>query len=94
MNQQELLNQLQAQQQAVFQNAQHIQYASVALSLGIFIVGLIVLHMFYARLRDIANELRLIRITFEESLKRKASPAPLPSISDRGSDDSRYMPKS
>jgi hypothetical protein len=48
--------------------------------------------MFYARLRDIADELRKFRIAFEMAEDRKAqSAAPTPRRTD---DDSRYLPKS
>jgi hypothetical protein len=61
MNQNDFLIQLQAQQQ----NAQNIQIAALLLMVAGSIIGAWVLFMFYARLRDIADELRKIRVTYE-----------------------------
>jgi hypothetical protein len=48
--------------------------------------------MFYARLRDIADELRKFRIAFEMAEDRK--PQSASSAPPRADDDSRYLPKS
>jgi len=56
------------------------------------IVGEWVVYMFYARLRDIADELMQIRIIYQMSEGRKdqaAKPTPPPADAD-----SRYAPKS
>jgi len=62
------------------------------INLVLFVVVVFVTYMFYARLRDIADELRKFRIAFEMAEDRKpqsAAPAP-----PRADDDSRYLPKS
>ncbi len=66
-------NDLIAQQQALLQNAQNWQFAYLAFLLASFIVGGWVLYMFYARLRDIADELRKFRIAYEFAQGRKSS---------------------
>ena len=64
-------NDLIAQQQALLQNAQNWQFAYLALSLASAIVGAWVVYMFYARLRDITDELRKFRIAYEFAHERK-----------------------
>ena len=64
-------NDIIAQQQALLQNAQNLQFAGLAISLAVFIVGGWVLYMFYARLRDIADELRKFRIAYEFTQERR-----------------------
>lgn len=66
-------NDLIAQQQALLQNAQTLTFAGLAISLASFIVGGWVIYMFYARLRDIADELRKLRITYEFAQERQPS---------------------
>ncbi len=66
-------NDIIAQQQALFQNAQNLQLACLAFCLALCIVGSWVLYMFYARLRDIADELRKFRIAYEFTQDRKPS---------------------
>jgi hypothetical protein len=63
MNPSELL----AQQQALLQNAQNWQFIYLVLGLVCPLFGLWVVYMFYARLRDIADELRKIRVGASES---------------------------
>ncbi len=48
-------NDLIAQYQALLQNAQNWQFIYLAVWLGSVLVGVWVLYMFYARLRDIAD---------------------------------------
>jgi len=64
-----------AQQQALLQNAQIMQWIYVALSLAFFLGGLYVTYLFYAALREIAQELRRFRVAFEmaEDAKTRAS---------------------
>ena len=62
------------------------------INLVLFVVVVFVTYMFYARLRDIADELRKFRIAYEMADDRKTqSAAPAP---PRADDDSRYLPKS
>ena len=58
-------NDLIAQQQALLQNAQNWQYIYLAVWLASVLVGAWVIYMFYSRLRDIADELRKMRVTYE-----------------------------
>jgi hypothetical protein len=66
-------NDIIAQQQSLLQNAQNLQFAYLAISLALFIVGGWVLYMFYARLRDIADQLRKFRIAYEFTHERRPS---------------------
>jgi hypothetical protein len=96
MNPNEILNQLQAQQQAALQNAQHIQLAVLLIWLAGLIVTAWVLFMFYARLRDIADELRKIRVTYEMEQDRTIRGAARPPAATSGENpfasEARYMP--
>ena len=96
MNQNDIL----AQQQALLNqalNQQHHLYWAAAL---FYVVGLAVtgwvLYMFYARLRDIAHELKKLRIAYESSHSSLAN-APANQHSESAqvpsSTDYRYMPK-
>jgi hypothetical protein len=72
-------NDLYAQQQALLnqamQHAQQVQWACLAISAAMFIFGMFVVYLFYARLRDIADELRKLRIAYEMAEDRKAHAA-------------------
>jgi hypothetical protein len=63
------LNELLAQQQAFVnqyaQNSQQVMLGVLALQIVFLIVGPWVIYMFYSRLRDIGDELRKIRVTYE-----------------------------
>ncbi len=48
---------------------------SLLINLALFAVGVWVIYMFYARLRDIADELRKFRIAFEMAQDRAGSKA-------------------
>lgn len=97
MNQSDLLNQLQAQQQAAMQHLESIQIGMIVFASAGFLVTAWVLYMFYARLRDIANELQKIRLAYEiEHSRKNRNPAfqPVsPTSSNPLASDSRYMPK-
>jgi hypothetical protein len=65
------------------QNAQHWQIVCLVISLAMFIIGAWVVYMFYARLRDIADELLKFRIAYEMAEDRKARAAkPTPPRAD------------
>jgi hypothetical protein len=65
---------------------------SILINLTLLAVGAWVTYMFYARLRDIADELRKFRIAYEYAEDRKTkSTTPAPPRTD---DDSSYLPKS
>lgn len=85
-------NDLMAQQQALINHAQNMFWAFLVIYGAMFMFGMWVVYMFYARLRDIADELRKFRIAYEMAEDHKAqSAAPTPHRTD---DDSRYLPKS
>jgi hypothetical protein len=65
MNPNDLLTQQQAYINQAIQNAQQWQIVYLVISLSMFIFGMFVIYMFYARLRDIADELRMLRIAYE-----------------------------
>ena len=74
------------------QNAQHWTMAIIIFQIAFLLIGVWVVYMFYARLRDIGQELMKLRITYEMVEGRKAGSAkPTPTRAD---DESRYMPKS
>ena len=62
------------------------------INLVLFAVSAFVIDMFYARFRDIADELRKFRIACEMAEDRKARAAT--SVPPRADDESRYLPKS
>jgi hypothetical protein len=89
-------NDLLAQQQALLQNAQNWQSIYLAVCLASAVVGAWVLYMFYARLRDIADELRKIRVTYEmeqdRTIRNAARPRAESSAENPFSGNARYMP--
>lgn len=89
-------NEILAQQQAILnqaaQNAHQLMWVYLVLFLVLATIQFTVIYLFYARLRDIADELRKFRIAYEMAEDSKARPAkPTP---PRADDDSRYAPKS
>jgi phosphate/sulfate permease len=70
MNPNDLLAQQQAYVNQVMQNAQQTQWAIIALWLASMLISFVVIYLFYARLRDIADELRKIRVTYEMEQER------------------------
>lgn len=68
-----------AQQQAllnqVMQNAQHWTVAIITFQIAFLLIGAWVTYMFYARLRDIADELRKFRLAYEMTQDRKTQSA-------------------
>jgi len=58
-------NQLLAQQQQAIQNVQGWIWMCVVIESALFILRCWVLYMFYARLRDIGDELQKLRIAYE-----------------------------
>ena len=85
-----------AQQQALLNQAmqtqQHWVWGMIAIELAFLLIGAWVIYMFYARLRDIADELMKFRIAYEMSEGRKDEAAKrTPPLADA---DSRYTPKS
>ena len=56
-------------------NPSDIVLLSILINIVVFLVGAFVIYMFYARLRDIADELRKFRIAYEMAEDRKAQSA-------------------
>jgi hypothetical protein len=92
MNPNDLIAQQQALLNQAMQNAQHWTVAIITFQIAFLLIGAWVTFMFYARLRDIADELRKFRIAFEMAEDRKARIAT--PKSPRADEDSRFMPKS
>ena len=92
MNPNDILAQQQALLNQVMQNAQHWTVAMIIFQIAFLLIGAWVVYMFYARLRDIADELRKFRIAYElaEDQKARAAQPTLPPADD----DSRYASKS
>jgi len=92
-------NDLLAQQQALLNEAltrqQHWSWLAAVLSLASIAATAWVLYMFYARLRDIANELRNFRLAFEfyHSGQSASRPNLRAESAQPPEDNSRYMPK-
>jgi len=63
------INELIAQQQQMLnqqmQTAHKFQWGMIALSIAGFLISWFVIYLFYARLRDISEELRKLRISYE-----------------------------
>ncbi|MHB8523837.1 MAG: hypothetical protein ACYDH9_24200 [Limisphaerales bacterium] len=105
MNYNDLLAQQQALLNQTMRNAQIWQAAGILISVALFLLAAWVVYMFYARLRDIAVELKKFRIAFEMANPpartlgaRQESRSGPPALAPRGSPkeseaDSRYMPK-
>ncbi len=71
MNPNDLFTQQQAYINQAIQNAQQWQIVYLVISLAMFIFSMFVIYMFYARLRDIADELRKFRIAYEMAEDRR-----------------------
>jgi hypothetical protein len=102
-------NDIFAQQQAMVNQAlersQHLQYEMLALVLVSLLIYAFVIYLFYARLRDIGEELRKFRIAYESAHTTEspsqprhdhgaesAWPAPTKPLMP-SSEDVKYMPK-
>lgn len=96
MNPNELLAQEQALLNQAMHNSQQLMWGVLTIQVALLILTGWVVYMFYARLRDIADELRKMRVTYEMAQERTvrgvrpstAGPADNPFTSD-----TRYMPK-
>jgi hypothetical protein len=94
-------NDLIAQQQAVMnqlaQNSQQMMWGMLAVQVALLILGAWVTYMFYARLRDIGDELRKIRVMYEMAQEREARRLTRAASSTQSeppsTGESRYMPK-
>jgi hypothetical protein len=92
-------NDLLAQQQAFLNQALNQQHQIYWVMIVFWFAGLVVtgwvLYMFYARLRDIASELKKLRIAYESSHLAQPMPRPIqrPEVSPPADEHSRYKPK-
>jgi hypothetical protein len=90
-------NGLIAQQQAIFNQAMQTQqnwvWGMIAVQIAFLLIGAGVVYMFYARLRDIADELRKFRIAYEMAEDRKLRLPQSPGQPPGSSEAERYMPK-
>ncbi|HOX58118.1 MAG TPA: hypothetical protein P5205_14545 [Candidatus Paceibacterota bacterium] len=98
-------NQLLAQQQAAVNQAMQLYWTillgAALIQLILFGVGCWVIYMFYARLRDIANEVRKLRVAYEAGHTAQSGSTPRqPYWSPEQENpfapaggDAKYMPK-
>ena len=93
MNQNDILAQQQAILNQALHNSQQTMWGIIVVQGALLILTAWVIYMFYARLRDIADELRKFRISYDlahSPIKppgiQRPQPPPI-------SDDSRYQPK-
>lgn len=94
-------NDLLAQQQELLNRVMNQQHHFHLVMIAVWVAGLLatawVLYMFYARLRDIATELRKIRVTYEMEREREARrsvrAASAAQSEPPSPGESRYMPK-
>ncbi len=89
-NDQALINQM-------LHNLQQWTWGFLAIQVVMVIAGGWVIYMFYARLRDIADELRKIRVRYEmeqdQAARARTQTTAASSVGNPVSDDARYMPK-
>ena len=97
MNPNDLMAQQQVYLNQMLHTTQQWQLAYVAIGLGAFIIHGWVVYMFYARLRDIGDELRKIRVTYEmeqeRSVRIATSSPSAPAGDNPFAKDDRSMPK-
>ena len=89
-------NELQAFLNQSVQQSHQILLGVLAVQIALLILGAWVLYMFYARLQDIADELRKIRVTYEmeqDRIARGAARRPAVTPGENPfADDARYKP--
>jgi len=96
-------NQLLAQQQAAANQALQLYWTillgAAVIQLILFGVGCWVIYMFYARLRDIADEVRKLRVAYDFAHERQTGYRPrqphgtTPEADNPFTEDAKYMPK-
>ena len=94
MNLNDLLAQQQAAMNQAMQNVHRWELGYLVLAIAAVVIHFTIVYLFYAHLRDIADELRKFRIAYEFLHDRKppSQSSENPFRSQR--DDPRYMPKS
>ena len=99
MNPDEIIAQQQALINQAMQGQQHFMWGLVAFQIAGLLIGGWVLYMFYARLRDIAEELMKFRVAYEfanppNSASRSAlTPTESAANPFQSDGDSRFQPK-
>jgi hypothetical protein len=99
MNPDEIMAQQQALINQAMQAQQHIMWGVVAFQIAGLLIGGWVLYMFYARLRDIAEELMKFRVAYEfanppgSGSRRPLAPAESAANPIQPGGDSRFQPK-
>jgi hypothetical protein len=56
-------------------NSSDVIVLSILVNVGVFLIVAFAVYMFYARLRDMADELRKFRIAYEMAQERKTAKA-------------------
>ena len=96
MNPNEILAQQQPLLNQYVQHSQQVVLGVLAIQIVLLIFGAWVIYMFYARLRDIADELRKIRVTYEmeqdRTIRNAARSRAESSAENPFSGDARYRP--
>jgi hypothetical protein len=72
MNPNDLIDQQQAILNQTIQTQQHWAWGVLAIQIAFLLIGVWIVYMFYARLRDIAEELMKLRIAYEFANSRKS----------------------
>lgn len=93
MNPNDILAQQQALLNQFLHNSQQVLWGALAIQLAAFIIAALVIYMFYARLRDIADELRKFRIAYEFAHSPTKSREMSNLQSPPTAENSRYQPK-
>lgn len=99
MNPEEILAQQQALLNQAMQGQQHVIWGIVAFQIAGLLIGACVLYMFYARLRDIAEELMKLRVAYEfanppkSGSQRPSTPTESRANPVQSGGDSRFQPK-
>jgi hypothetical protein len=73
-------NDIVAQQQALLnqymQHAQQMAYGAIAIEIALLLLGAWVIYMFHERLREIGDEIRKFRISYESANPPQERPRP------------------
>jgi hypothetical protein len=93
MNPNDVLAQYQAMLNQATQQSQKMMWVAIAFQVVVVILTAWAIYMFYARLRDIVDELRKFRMAYESSGESNLKAGPNRRESPAPDDDSPYMPK-
>lgn len=91
MNPNDILAQQQAYLNQVMQHTQQVQGLYLLVGVVALVLHFGIIYLFYARLRDIAQEMMKLRIAFEMAEGRKPQPpGPTPNPADRSFDQNPF----